>query len=175
MYQTAYIERALKRGNMKKIKSMAQIIRKRRLFCVAPDDMARHACKVMTNRKLGALPVIDDDGKLVGVISERDIVRRCIGGKRRTSITPISEVMTAEPLFASPDDSVVVATAIMMQNNIRHLPVVREGVVLGTVSIREVIAELTTLAMDNLGLMTMAEQYDANSAASNDVEATQDA
>ena len=155
---------------MRKIKTMKQIIRKRRMFCVAPDDMARQACKLMTNRKLGALPVIDDDGKLVGVISERDIVRRCIGGKRRTASTPICEVMTEEPLFASPDDSVVVATALMLQNHIRHLPVVDNGMVIGTVSIREVIAELTTLAMDNLGLMTMAQHFETDVPAEDEEE-----
>ncbi|MFY0682888.1 MAG: CBS domain-containing protein, partial [Thalassovita sp.] len=80
------------------------------------------------------------------------------------------EVMTEEPLFASPDDSVVVATALMLQNHIRHLPIVDNGMVIGTVSIREVIAELTTLAMDNLGLMTMAQHFETDVPAEDEEE-----
>lgn len=152
MTQIGQLEKALEGGNMKKLRTVSQIIRKRRLFCVSPDDMARQACKIMTNRKVGALPVIDDNGTLVGVISERDIVRRCIGGKRKTIRTPIREVMTPDPIVAKSDDTIVVAIAVMMQNHIRHLPVVENGVVIGMISIREVITELSTLAVQNFGL-----------------------
>lgn len=152
MAHIGHIEKALEGGNMKKLKSVSQIIRNRRLFCVSPDDMARQACKVMTNRKVGALPVIDDNGTLVGVISERDIVRRCIGGKLKTIKTPIRDVMTPDPIVAKADDTIVVAIAVMMQNNIRHLPVVENGVVIGMISIREVITELSTMAVQNLGM-----------------------
>lgn len=150
------IEKALEGGSMKQLRNVANVIRKRRLFCVSPDEMARHACKVMTNRKVGALPVIDDTGTLVGVISERDIVRRCIGAKRKTAVTMIRDVMTPDPIVVKASDSIVVAIAVMMQNNIRHLPVVENGVVIGMVSIREVVSELSTLAVQNLGLTALA-------------------
>lgn len=143
---------------MDKPKTMTQIIRKRRLHAMSPDEMARKACKVMNNRKMGALPVIDEDGKLLGMISERDIVRRCIGERRRTATTPISEVMTENPVFADPDDSVMVAMAKMMQNHIRHLPVVEDGRVVGCVSIRELIHELSYMAMKNLGIVDASLQ-----------------
>lgn len=157
MTQIGHIEKALEGGTMNtKLKTVSQIIRKRRLFCVSPDDMARQACKVMTNRKVGALPVIDDNGTLVGVISERDIVRRCIGGKRNTVRTPIRDVMTPDPIVAKSDDTIVVAIAVMMQNNIRHLPIVENGVVIGMICIREVITELSTMAIKNFGMGGLA-------------------
>ena len=158
MTDIGQIERALEGGTMKQLRTVSNIIRKRRMFCVSPDDMARQACKVMTNRKVGALPVLDDTGTLVGVISERDIVRRCIGVKRKTANTAIRDVMTPDPLVAKADDSIVVAIAVMMQNNIRHLPVLENGVVIGMISIREVVSELSTLAVQNLGLTTLAGQ-----------------
>lgn len=158
MTKIGHIEKALEGGNMKKMKTVSQIIRNRRLFCVAPDDMARQACKVMTNRKLGALPVIDDNGTLVGVISERDIVRRCIGAKRKTVRTAIRDVMTPDPIVAKADDSVVVAIAVMMQNQIRNLPVVENGVVIGMLCMREVVTELSTMAVQNLGMAGLATE-----------------
>ncbi|QIZ80354.1 CBS domain-containing protein [Thalassovita gelatinovora] len=138
---------------MNKPKTMAQIIRKRRFHFVSPDETARKACKVMNNRKLGAVPVVDADNNLLGMISERDIVRRCIGERRRTALTPISEVMTQNPVFGDPDDTVIIAMAKMMQNHIRHLPIVKDGKVLGCISIREVINELSYMAMKNLGMV----------------------
>ena len=138
---------------MSKVKTVHQIVRRRRLHAIGPDDMVRKACRIMTNRGVGALPVIDENNQLLGMISERDVVRRCIGERRRTATTPVREVMTANPVFAEPDDSVFVAIAKMMQDDIRHLPVVRGGEVVGCVSIREAIAEISYMAMMNMGMM----------------------
>lgn len=141
------------KANKAKMKTMRQVIRNRRTLTVSAEEMVRKACKVMNNRNVGALPVVDAENHLLGMISERDVVRRCIGERRRTAVTPVSEVMTKDPVFASPDDSVMVAIAKMMQNNIRHLPVVRGGIVIGCVSIREMIDELSYVAMQNLGII----------------------
>ncbi len=138
------------------MKTVQQVIRKRRLFAVHPEDMVRQACKIMNNRELGGLPVIDADQRLLGMISEREVVRGCIGEHRRAATTSVGEVMETNPAFAEPDDSIMIAMAKMMQNNVRYLPVVRGGIVTGCIGIRELVDELSYLAMQNVGIIDKA-------------------
>lgn len=159
MEKMGLLENALMGGQASPIKPIGDIIGTRKLFCVSPDDKARFACRVMTNRRRGALPVVDDNGALVGIISERDIVRRCIGQKRRTGVTPVSEVMTPNPIFCSPQESLIVGLTLMIHNHIRHLPIVDQGRLIGVVSVREVIAELSTAVVREFGLHTLTQEH----------------
>ncbi|MDX1782314.1 MAG: CBS domain-containing protein [Thalassovita sp.] len=153
MVDPAQFDVAFRGKRMGKIKTAQQIVRKRRLHAVGPDDTVRKACRIMTNRGIGAMPVIDENNQLLGMISERDVVRRCIGENRRVAVTPVRDAMTLNPIFAEPDDTLFVCVAKMMQDDIRHLPVVRGGEVIGCVSIREVVSEISYVTMMNMGMI----------------------
>ena len=81
---------------------------------------------------------IDIDGNIVGVLSERDIITKIAGQKRRAKDTKISEIQTTEPITATPETSVQECMETMMEHDIRHLPVLNEeGSVVGMLSIKD--------------------------------------
>jgi len=93
------------------------------------------AVKLMRDKNIGSVLVVDE-GKLVGIITERDIVRLIAEDDLEK---PLSETMTKDPIVVHPDDPIVVALAKMVEHNIRHLPVVDDnGTPVGVVSIRDI-------------------------------------
>jgi CBS domain-containing protein len=107
------------------------------VLAVAPDTTIAAAAQGMIDRETSAAVVIDD-GTLVGVISERDLMRAIPDGCRAE--TPVSERMTHHVTTASPRTSVPEAMAIMVEGRFRHLPVVEEGRVQGIVSMRDLMS-----------------------------------
>ncbi|MEB3778699.1 MAG: CBS domain-containing protein [Desulfurococcales archaeon] len=109
---------------------------------ISPTTTVLEAAKLMDEIGVGALPVVDRDRRLIGIFSERDIVRRVIA-KERPLATPISEVMTRDVIIIGPNDTVEDALKLMARFNIRHLPVVDEkGVLIGIISIKDIEAAL---------------------------------
>jgi CBS domain-containing protein len=107
------------------------------VLAVSPDTTIADAARRMIAREAGAAVVIDD-GALVGVISERDLMRAIPDGCRPE--TPVHDRMTRHVTTASPRTSVAEAMAIMIEGRFRHLPVVEEGRVLGVVSMRDLMS-----------------------------------
>jgi CBS domain-containing protein len=103
----------------------------------SPDDTVRDACIIMSAANVGALPVVNEGGELVGIISERDVIRRSIIVYRPAEETPVKQMMTLNPQWLSPDAKPTEAVQIMTNGRFRHLPICEEGQVLGMVSIRD--------------------------------------
>ena len=97
------------------------------------------AVTLLAGRRIGAVPVLGDDGAVVGVFSERDVIycleREGMGALERS----VSEVMTAPALTVEPGESVIAALALMTRRRIRHLPVVDRGRLVGIVSIGDLV------------------------------------
>ena len=90
---------------------------------VGPDATVRDAVALLAERRIGALPVVED-GQPVGVYSERDLLR-CVHEHGVDVLgQPVADVMTAPPVTVTPDTSVLVALSLMTRRRIRHLPVV---------------------------------------------------
>jgi len=87
----------------------------------------------MNEVRIGAMLVMEDD-RLVGIFTERDAIRRVLGGGLDPSSTKVSEVMSRDPISVTPSTSIDEARAIVTNRRIRHLPVVENGKVLGMVS-----------------------------------------
>jgi CBS domain-containing protein len=83
-----------------------------------------------------------DRGSLVGIVTERDIVKNSANEQRSMKDTPIKEVMSANLLVVKPGDDLDYVMAIMIQNNIRHLPVIEENGLMGLLSMRDVVRVL---------------------------------
>jgi CBS domain-containing protein len=113
-------------------------------IAVAPEDTLGETAQKLVDAKTGAAVVIDF-GRLIGIISERDLLK-AMAGRVHTSDARVREWMTPEPIIASPDTEVEEAAQTMLDNNFRHLPVVEGDRVVGVASLRRLVgaAQLTT-------------------------------
>ena len=105
---------------------------------VSPGQTVLDAVALMSARRVGAVPVVED-GHLVGILSERDVVRRVVAVGRPVERTRIGEVMTPEPVTAAPGDERALAVLKMERVGCRHLPVVQHGAVVDMLSIRDLL------------------------------------
>ncbi|HIT34181.1 MAG TPA: CBS domain-containing protein [Candidatus Faecousia intestinigallinarum] len=104
---------------------------------VHPEESVSVAARTLTQYNIGALPVCGSDGRLKGVITDRDIVTRCLAAERRPGDTPVREVMTGGVVSVSPDMEASVAAHLMGRQQVRRLPVVENGRLCGMVSLAD--------------------------------------
>ncbi len=100
---------------------------------IAPDLTVAAAAEVLIRNQVGSVLVMDG-GRLVGIFTERDILRRVVGERRDPGTTRVAEVMTRELVVMRPSSSVVDAMRVISEKRIRHIPVVDGGNVVGVVS-----------------------------------------
>jgi len=121
------------------MKQIGEVIEGRPLFHVDPTETVRKAARTMSEKNVGCIAVIDDDGMLVGIFSERDVLTRIVAEGRNPDDTLVANVMTKEIIAADPSESVNDALQKMRDRNFRHLPVVEEGHLIGMISIRDLL------------------------------------
>jgi CBS domain-containing protein len=122
------------------------------VWSIAPNAMVFDAIQLMAEKNVGALPVVED-GKLVGIISERDYTRKVILKGKSSKETPIKDVMTQELLTVHPGDSINECMHLMTNKRVRHLPVIEEDKMVGLVSIGDLVRRTIsaqTATIDNL-------------------------
>lgn len=110
-------------------------------FFVSPYDPVLKAATTLRERKVGALPVMDGE-RLVGIFSERDLVNLVAQSGGLKADTPVSEVMTSQVYGVKLGTTVDEAMALMTDRHIRHLPVVDNDLVVGIVSIGDIVKEM---------------------------------
>ncbi|QDH69296.1 CBS domain-containing protein [Marilutibacter alkalisoli] len=108
------------------------------IYVVRPDTHVIDAVRLMAEKGIGAVLVMDGP-VLVGIVSERDYARKVVLQGRASSGTPVSAIMTAEVITVDPDDTADRCMRTVTERRIRHLPVVRDGQVLGVVSIGDLV------------------------------------
>ena len=108
------------------------------VWSVRPCVFVYDAIAIMSEKQVGALPVIEGT-KLVGIMSERDYARKVVLKGKSSKDTQVKEIMTTPAVFVTPEQTVEDAMRIMTQEHIRHLPVVGNGVILGVVSIGDMV------------------------------------
>ena len=110
------------------------------VFSVSSAASVREAAAVMNQQGVGALLVVDGD-RMVGLLSERDVLRRVVAEGRDPALTPVKHVMTRDVVSIAPEQSLDAARELFMQRRIRHLPVLDETArLMGMISIGDVNA-----------------------------------
>ena len=109
-------------------------------FSIMSDQAILDAAKQMTECRIGALLVMEK-GKLAGIVTERDVVKTLANEKDSKNVR-VSDVMTTNLLVSKPGDDLDYVMAVMIQNGIRHLPVVEEHGLVGMLSMRDVVRVL---------------------------------
>jgi CBS domain-containing protein len=126
-------------------RTVAEIIAGGQIVHIAPESTILEACVLMKDRQVGAVLVMEH-GKLLGLLSERDVVERLVVPRKSPANTSVESLMTRELRTALPDTPAREALHILQEEGFRHLPVVGEdGEVYGVVSLRDFLgAELIT-------------------------------
>ncbi len=102
---------------------------------IHPDESVAVAARTLARYNIGALPVCEDSGKLCGVVTDRDLVTRCLASGHTPESTKVREVMTKNVVSASAEMESGVAAHLMGRQQIRRLPVVEQGKLCGMVSL----------------------------------------
>ncbi|MER3480220.1 MAG: histidine kinase [Meiothermus sp.] len=130
-------------------------VKGQRVFDIHPQATVYQALERMAQHDVGALLVLEE-GRLVGIFSERDYARKIILMGRASRETPVHEVMTTDLVTVSPEATVGECMALMTEHRIRHLPVMEGGQLAGVISIGDVVKAIMT---EQEFLIAQLQQY----------------
>lgn len=116
------------------MRKLADVIFEQRPLTMNESASVMAACESMRDCQAGSVLVTDDDGGLVGIFTGRDAICRVLAQGRDAATTRLADVMTAKPATMSPDQTAIDAMRLMWDGGFRHVPLVRNGKVLGVVS-----------------------------------------
>lgn len=111
-----------------------------KLVSVSPDDTVLDAARIMNEARIGAVVVCEPDQGIVGIFSERDILRRVVAECRSPDALKIGEVMSRPVTCCKPSTTLAECQTVMITKRIRHLPVVENKQVVGMISIGDLLA-----------------------------------
>jgi len=126
------------------MKPVSQLLKGREgtLWHARPEDTVFEALQLLAEYEVGALMVMDQ-GRLVGVLSERDYTRKIALQGRSSKDTRVKDIMTRDVLYVTPQSTTHQCMALMSEKKIRHLPVIDDdGTVLGMISIRDILDDI---------------------------------
>ena len=122
------------------------------VWSIAPNATVFDAIQLMADKNVGALPVVEN-GRLAGIVSERDYTRKVILKGKSSKETPVRDIMTQELITADAGDSITECLRVMTEKRIRHLPVMEGSKMIGLVSIGDLVRRIIsaqTATIDNL-------------------------
>jgi len=140
------------------MKTVAEILKAKHhvsIFSVAPTTTVLEAATLMADKGIGALVVMEGE-HLVGIVTERDYVRRVALLERSAYGTNVEEIMTSNLFVVGPSDSNQFCMQLMTEKNLRHLPVLENGKLIGLLSIRDLVRDITA---EQESLIQHLEQY----------------
>jgi CBS domain-containing protein len=125
------------------LKSVRQVLNDKgyAVETIAPEATVYEALQKMANREIGAL-VVQKDGKICGLFSERDYARKVILQGKHSKETKVEDIMTRRVITLEPQQTVEACMVVMTDKRVRHLPVVEEGRLIGIVSIGDILKAL---------------------------------
>lgn len=123
---------------------------------INPEESAAVAARIFARYNVGALPVCSVDGRVCGMVTDRDLVTRCLASDRAPMQTTVRQLMTTNVVSVRPDAEATQAAELMARQQVRRLPVVENGRLCGMVSIGDLACceESSLTAADTLGRIT---------------------
>lgn len=116
------------------MRKLSDVILEQRPLTMNETASVMAACERMRDGQAGSVLVTDDNGRLVGIFTGRDAVCRVVAAGRDAVTTRLADVMTAKPATMSPEQTAIDAMRLMWDGGFRHVPLVRNGKILGVVS-----------------------------------------
>jgi CBS domain-containing protein len=124
------------------------------VLTIGPSASVLRAAVLMNEHRVGSLVAVED-GRVVGMFTERDVLQRVVGGRRDPETTRVAEVMTTAVVCCSPETTVDEARGVMRDRRVRHLPVAdADGRLLGLISIGDLNAQLRASQEQTVFLLT---------------------
>ncbi|CAN7580874.1 CBS domain-containing protein [Variovorax sp. LjRoot290] len=123
------------------MKTVAEILKEkgdRTVHTIEPTASVFEAVERMAQKNIGALLVLEQ-GRIVGMLTERDYARKVVLMARSSKDTPLREIMTTSVIYVRPDQTSEECMALMTQSRVRHLPVIDEGKLAGLISIGDLV------------------------------------
>lgn len=124
--------------------NVAQIIRSKAGQAVqttTPGASVREVMQLMAEHRIGGLPVVEG-GQIIGIVTERDIVRKVELQGRTAAATSVRDIMTAPVMYVSPERTTQECMALMTERRLRHLPVLDAGQLVGLISIGDLVKDI---------------------------------
>lgn len=142
------------------MKTAAQLLKlkaeqNRQVHSITPEAMVLEALKIMAEKNVGALPVIEA-GQVVGVISERDYARKVVLQGRSSVGTPVRAIMSSPVVTVDSQQSIERCMAVMTDSHLRHLPVLEAGQLIGLLSIGDLVKQASA---EQASLIQQLEHY----------------
>ena len=122
------------------METIRQILGKKgnQIYSVKPETTVYDTLKLMADKNIGAVLVLED-GKLIGIMSERDYARKVVLKGKISKEIPVNEIMSHNVICIDPDQTIKNTKAVMIQKRIRHLPVMEDDKLIGIISIGDVV------------------------------------
>jgi CBS domain-containing protein len=138
--------------------SVRDLLRKKEkgVWTTSRDMLVSDALDLMLERNVGALVVTDEERHVLGIVTERDLVRKLLRRKKAPEETRIEEIMSSKALCVTPEYTVDACMSLMNDNQIRHLPVVEQDRLVGIVSVRDVVR---TIVAEQEFMIMQLEDY----------------
>ena len=127
----------------------------REVFSISPNASVFEALQMMATHNIGALLVMSE-GKMAGIVSERDCIRKVELQGRNVKETPVQDIMTRDVITVDCDQPLEECMSLMIDRNIRHLPVYDGGELVGLLSVRDVLREVIEVQQT---MLSQLERY----------------
>ena len=141
------------------MKTLKEYLREERLLFVRSGMSVFEVAKYMDLHNIGAVPVLDSKSGLLGIFSERDLLRRCIVKELDLHKTNIDDVMTKDVVVIDAKDSPEYCLTIMKQQKIRHMPVIESTSLIGIVSMRDMMLHDVKVKEEKIDILNTYIQY----------------
>jgi CBS domain-containing protein len=121
-----------------------------KVVCISQNKTVHEAIKILVNHNIGAVLVLDKEEKLVGIFTERDILKQTVRRSNRLKDTFVNDVMTTDLIIGLPEDDNEYLMGVMTSNKVRHIPILENGTVVGIISIGDLVkAQLHDVQFEN--------------------------
>lgn len=105
------------------------------VWYVTPTNTVQDCANIMSNKHVGCIPICDNSQNVVGLVTDRDIILRCIACNKDPKSTPITDIMTCNPCCCTPEADIKEVEKLMSQNQVKRIPVIENNKVVGILTL----------------------------------------